>query len=122
MCCDPLSIFWPMIISATSALPVTVHDIDVVATDIMPNGFNDLVRLSTWQQFADSLRHLKNLQSLKLTFAGMDDFRLADHARASFFEKVNAALRQREELFSNSNSKLAVSFRFIPGDGAFGVR
>ncbi|KAJ3556830.1 hypothetical protein NM688_g1807 [Phlebia brevispora] len=109
MCSDPLSIFWPMIISATSALPVTVRDIDVVATDIMPNGFNDLVRLSTWQQFADSLRHLKNLQSLKLTFAGMDDFRLADHARASFFEKVNAALRQREELFSNSNSKLAAA-------------
>ena len=110
---DPPSVFWSMILSAVSALPSTVRTIDIIAADIAPTGFNELVRPSRWRQLAEGVARLKNMGSLRLTFAGFDDFRMAQHARAMFAEKVNAALHQREEeLFSGSH--LSVAFRFIP--------
>ena len=106
---DPPSVFWSMILSAVSALPSTVRTIDIIAADIAPTGFNELVRLAHWEHLAAMLaRRLGCLVSFKLTFAGMDDFRLAPPARAAFGESFNAVLRQREGLFAKS--RVAVAF------------
>lgn len=109
---DPPPLFWSLVLSAVSALPLAVRDVSIVATDVVPNGFNELVKLSQWQCLTDKARRLKKLASLTITFAGMDDFRLAQHARATFSENFNTVLRQREGLLLDS--KISASFRFVP--------
>ena len=111
---DPSSVFWSMILSAVSALPSTVRTIDIIAADIAPTGFNELVRPAHWAHLAAMLarRLAGRLASFRLTFAGMDDFRLAPPARAAFSDSFNAVLREREVLFAKSG--IAVAFSFIP--------
>ena len=111
---DPPSVFWSMLVSAMSALPSAVRDISIVATDVVPNGFNELVRPAHWAHLAAMLarRLAGRLASFRLTFAGMDDFRLAPPARAAFSDSFNAVLREREVLFAKSG--IAVAFSFIP--------
>ena len=92
-------------------VPPSVRSITIVATDLVPNKFNELVKPSQWQHIREALRPLKSLETFSLTFAGMDDFRLSRPARASFGESFNVALKQREAPFAES--KVAVAFRFV---------
>ena len=110
---DPPAVFWSMLFSAIDAMPLAVRDISIVATDLVPNGFNELVKPAQWSSLASSLKRFESLETFGVTFAGMDDFRLSVPARKVFGEDFGRALKEREKLFAAEGVKASVRLGFV---------
>ena len=80
---------------------------------LVPNKFNELVKPSQWTALAKSLKRFEELESFEVTFAGIDDFRLAVPARKVFEEDFGRALKEREKLFAGEGVKAAVKLGFV---------